>query len=328
MPQLRVALAQIDPTVGDLDGNADLIADAVAEAAEAGAHLVVTPEMCLTGYPIEDLAFRPSFVDASRLAIEAAGRAARRGGARRDRRRRRLPRPGGPAARAARQPEGVAAERRGGAVRRPCRRTPGQAPPVELRRRRRDPQLRARRHDQHRAGPWRRRRDRDLRGPVAGRPLRGGRRCRGGPAHRPERLALRAQQGRRAARAVLATSPRGRLRPGLRQPARRSGRAGLRRRLDRGRCVRGAGRPGEAVRARAARRRPRPAGRDRGDARPRPGLLRALCTPDGALVGACPVVRRRERPRSRRRSRTSPRSTTPSSSAYGTTCARTGSGPS
>ncbi len=70
MPQLRVALAQINPTVGDLDGNADLIAAAVAEAAEAGAHLVVTPEMCLTGYPIEDLAFRPSFVDASRAAME------------------------------------------------------------------------------------------------------------------------------------------------------------------------------------------------------------------------------------------------------------------
>ncbi|HEY7042296.1 MAG TPA: NAD+ synthase [Nocardioidaceae bacterium] len=69
MPQLRVALAQVNPTVGDLTGNADLIASAVAEAAEAGAHLVVTPEMCLTGYPIEDLAFRPSFVEASRRAV-------------------------------------------------------------------------------------------------------------------------------------------------------------------------------------------------------------------------------------------------------------------
>jgi NAD+ synthase (glutamine-hydrolysing) len=69
--QLRVALAQINPTVGDLTGNADLIAEAVQQAAEAGAHLVVTPEMCLTGYPIEDLAFRPSFVDASRAAMTA-----------------------------------------------------------------------------------------------------------------------------------------------------------------------------------------------------------------------------------------------------------------
>ncbi len=70
VPQLRVALAQINPTVGDLDGNADLIADAVAQAARAGAHLLVAPEMCLTGYPIEDLAFRPSFVDASRAAMD------------------------------------------------------------------------------------------------------------------------------------------------------------------------------------------------------------------------------------------------------------------
>ena len=69
MPQLRVALAQINPTVGDLAGNADLIAEAVRQAADAGAHLVVAPEMCLPGYPIEDLAFRPSFVEASRVAI-------------------------------------------------------------------------------------------------------------------------------------------------------------------------------------------------------------------------------------------------------------------
>jgi NAD+ synthase (glutamine-hydrolysing) len=71
---LRLALAQVNPVVGDLDGNADLIAGAVAEAAEAGAHLVVTPEMCLTGYPIEDLAFRASFVDASRAAMEGLAR--------------------------------------------------------------------------------------------------------------------------------------------------------------------------------------------------------------------------------------------------------------
>ncbi len=70
VPLLRVALAQINPTVGDLAGNADLIASAVSQAADAGAHLLVAPEMCLTGYPIEDLAFRPSFVDASRAAME------------------------------------------------------------------------------------------------------------------------------------------------------------------------------------------------------------------------------------------------------------------
>jgi NAD+ synthase (glutamine-hydrolysing) len=70
VPQLRIALAQVNPTVGDLDGNAALIVDAMRSAAEAGAHLVVFPEMCLTGYPVEDLAFRLAFIDASRAAIE------------------------------------------------------------------------------------------------------------------------------------------------------------------------------------------------------------------------------------------------------------------
>ncbi len=69
MPQLRVALGQINPTVGALDANAELIFDTVSDAAGRGAHLVVLPEMALTGYPIEDLAFRPSFVDASRRTV-------------------------------------------------------------------------------------------------------------------------------------------------------------------------------------------------------------------------------------------------------------------
>lgn len=71
MPALRVALAQVNPTVGDLDGNARLIREAVTAAAEAGARLVVLPEMVLTGYPVEDLALRPSFQDASRQAMAA-----------------------------------------------------------------------------------------------------------------------------------------------------------------------------------------------------------------------------------------------------------------
>jgi NAD+ synthase (glutamine-hydrolysing) len=69
VPQLRIALAQVNPTVGDLDGNAALILDTVREAAERGAHLVVFPEMCLTGYPVEDLAFRQAFIQASRDGI-------------------------------------------------------------------------------------------------------------------------------------------------------------------------------------------------------------------------------------------------------------------
>ena len=66
---LRIALAQVNPTVGDIDGNADLIATQAALAHKAGAHLLVFPEMVLTGYPVEDLALRQSFRNASRIAI-------------------------------------------------------------------------------------------------------------------------------------------------------------------------------------------------------------------------------------------------------------------
>ncbi len=62
---MRIALAQVDATVGDLAGNADLIVSWTRRAAEQGASLVVFPEMVLTGYPVEDLALRSSFVEAS-----------------------------------------------------------------------------------------------------------------------------------------------------------------------------------------------------------------------------------------------------------------------
>jgi len=73
--KLRVALAQINPTVGDLAGNAGLIAEAVKSAQAQGANLIVFPEMIVTGYPVEDLALRPSFQAASNKAVEeiAAG---------------------------------------------------------------------------------------------------------------------------------------------------------------------------------------------------------------------------------------------------------------
>ena len=75
MPQLRVALAQVNATVGDLDGNAALVADTTALAARAGAHLVAFPELVLTGYPVEDLALRSSYVEAARrTAAELAAR--------------------------------------------------------------------------------------------------------------------------------------------------------------------------------------------------------------------------------------------------------------
>jgi NAD+ synthase (glutamine-hydrolysing) len=72
--QLRIALAQVDATVGDLTGNADLVVDWTRRAAERGAHLVVFPEMFLTGYPVEDLALRKSFVDASIQTLEETAR--------------------------------------------------------------------------------------------------------------------------------------------------------------------------------------------------------------------------------------------------------------
>ncbi|MGC5566187.1 NAD+ synthase [Streptomyces sp. FR-108] len=71
MPQLRLALNQIDSTVGDLAGNAEAVVRWTRHSAEQGAHLVAFPEMVLTGYPVEDLALRSSFVEASRAALHA-----------------------------------------------------------------------------------------------------------------------------------------------------------------------------------------------------------------------------------------------------------------
>jgi NAD+ synthase (glutamine-hydrolysing) len=70
MAQLRIALAQINPTVGDLAGNTALVLEAARAASAAGAHLLAAPELALTGYPIEDLALRSSFVQASRESLE------------------------------------------------------------------------------------------------------------------------------------------------------------------------------------------------------------------------------------------------------------------
>ncbi|GAA4264890.1 NAD+ synthase [Frondihabitans peucedani] len=71
MPRLRLALAQTNPVVGDLAGNAEQLLEAARAARAAGADLLATGEMSLTGYPIEDLASRPSFLVASRRAVEA-----------------------------------------------------------------------------------------------------------------------------------------------------------------------------------------------------------------------------------------------------------------
>ncbi|MCW2614396.1 MAG: NH(3)-dependent synthetase [Frankiales bacterium] len=71
MAQLRIGLAQVDHTVGDLDGNADLVSSWVQHAVEQGCHLVAFPEMMITGYPAEDLVLRSSFVQRSLEVLEA-----------------------------------------------------------------------------------------------------------------------------------------------------------------------------------------------------------------------------------------------------------------
>jgi len=69
VPHLRIALAQINATVGDISANSALVLEWARRAQEAGAHLALFPEMVLTGYPVEDLALRKSFVEASRASI-------------------------------------------------------------------------------------------------------------------------------------------------------------------------------------------------------------------------------------------------------------------
>src|SRR6202050_1075690 len=79
---LRIALAQVNVTVADLAGNAEIVVEWTRRAAGRGARVVVFPEMALTGYPVEDLALRASFVEASiatlrdvaeRLHVEGLG---------------------------------------------------------------------------------------------------------------------------------------------------------------------------------------------------------------------------------------------------------------
>ncbi|MEU8106147.1 NAD+ synthase [Nonomuraea muscovyensis] len=70
MAHLRIALAQTNPVVGDLAANSAKLLDWTRQAAAGGAHLVLFTEMFLTGYPVEDLALRSSFVDASIATLE------------------------------------------------------------------------------------------------------------------------------------------------------------------------------------------------------------------------------------------------------------------
>ena len=204
---VRIALAQVNATVGDLAGNAEIIVEWTRRAAARGARVVVFPEMALTGYPVEDLALRASFVEASiaalrdvaeRLNVEGLGGVAVVAGYL-DRRAGLAPRTGLPAG----APLDAAAVLHGGRVVITSAKhhlpnygvfdefryfVPGNTLPV----------FRVPLPENRRGG---RRRGRDLRGPVAGRRPGGGDAARGCRAARgAERVAVRAGQGRRAAR--------------------------------------------------------------------------------------------------------------------------------
>jgi NAD+ synthase len=69
--QLKIAIAQLNPIVGDIAGNMDKARAARAEATAAGADLIAFPELFVTGYPPEDLVLKPAFAAASRDAVES-----------------------------------------------------------------------------------------------------------------------------------------------------------------------------------------------------------------------------------------------------------------
>ena len=74
---MRLALCQINPTVGDLDGNRALVLDRLAAAKAEGAEVVVFPELAVTGYPPEDLLLRPGFIRAAERSLEQIALASR-----------------------------------------------------------------------------------------------------------------------------------------------------------------------------------------------------------------------------------------------------------
>ena len=77
MRRLRVALGQINPTVGDFERNVRMIVDAIERARTQGAALVAFPELAITGYPPEDLLFKPAFIEANLRALDEVTRASR-----------------------------------------------------------------------------------------------------------------------------------------------------------------------------------------------------------------------------------------------------------
>ena len=73
LSRVRFSLAQINATVGDLQGNAQLIVQAARQAQASGACLMVAPELALCGYPPEDLLLRPAFMQACATALHECG---------------------------------------------------------------------------------------------------------------------------------------------------------------------------------------------------------------------------------------------------------------
>src|SRR5438552_4192215 len=77
MRRFRVGLGQINPTVGDFDGNVRRIVEAIERARALGCHLVAFPELAVPGYPPEDLLFKPAFIEANLRALDEVARASR-----------------------------------------------------------------------------------------------------------------------------------------------------------------------------------------------------------------------------------------------------------
>ena len=75
MRQLRIGLAQLNVTVGDVEGNTRRILGEIARARALGVDLIAFPELAITGYPPEDLLFRPAFIEANLRALDHVARA-------------------------------------------------------------------------------------------------------------------------------------------------------------------------------------------------------------------------------------------------------------
>ena len=245
MPRIRVAAAQLNLVVGDLDGNEARLLEAYDRAAAVDADLVAFPELAVTGYPPEDLLLRPAFVA---HAAESVAKIAARTGT---------------AAAVIGYPE-LLADGGSGQRRRTLRQRRGagrlpQAPAAQLRGLRRAAVLRAvrgRRTAVHRRRPAGR--THDLRGRVelrrSGR--HPGRRGGGGRGEHQRVAVLRGPRARARGDAGRAGAPR-RGADRLREPRGRAGRAGLRRRVDGHRRRRHGPGPRAAVRGGPPRRRPR-----------------------------------------------------------------------